>query len=114
MLKEIGSRKIEENPIPKPNLGKNEDKIKTKKVVCKDKPAEIMNMKRLTDLFDVTSARDCGKLSKSKITKPQPVYTSITADTYTEPVAGPAHQWEMRCGKVAGQGRPQSQKNEQK
>ena len=108
MLKEIGSREIEENTNPKPNL-KSEEKMKTKKVVCKDNSAETLNVKRLTDLFDVTSARDCGKLRKSKITKPQTVYIRITADMYTEPVAGPAHQWEKRCGKVAGQGRPQSQ-----
>ena len=66
-------------------------------------------MKRLTDLFDVTSARDCGKLRKSKITKPQTVYIRITADMYTEPVAGLAHQWEKRCGDGDGQGRPRSQ-----
>ena len=59
MLKEIGSREIEEDTNPKPNL-KSEEKMKTKKVVCKDNPAETLNVQRLTDMFDDTSTRDCG------------------------------------------------------
>ena len=71
---------------------------------------ETLNVLQITDLISVKPVQpSCVKvfvqLSNLNITKPQQVYSSIAAEARTEPVAGPAHQWEKSRGEREGQTR---------
>ena len=71
---------------------------------------ETLNVLQITDLISVKPVQpSCVKvfvqLSNLKITKPQQVYSSIAAEARTEPVAGPAHQWEKSSGDQEGRTR---------
>ena len=113
-MKKLGSQRIEEEKKPKPEIPKKVSTLETKMLMSSEVSMETLNVLQITDLISVKPVQpSCVKvfvqLSNLKITKPQQVYSSIAAEARTEPVAGPAHQWEKRCGDGDEQGRPWSQ-----